>query len=172
MKKRRPKPSSDSLDIDIDIDCRDDQWGSFLTKHTTEIRENINVLVSGHFDRPCEISLVFTRDAEIHELNKQYRGKDKPTNVLSFPGFDEDEPFAPDQHVHLGDIVMAFETIEREAHEQGKTFHDHATHMLIHGVLHLLGFDHIQEGERKEMEKIEIDFLRNIGINDPYETER
>jgi probable rRNA maturation factor len=106
-----------------------------------------------------EISVVLADDAFVKELNKQYRGKDKPTNVLSFPS---------DLAGELGDIVFAFETIEKEAKEQQKTFRNHTAHLLVHGFLHLLGHDHMDEKEARIMENKEIKILKKLGINNPY----
>ena len=109
-----------------------------------------------------EISVLLCDDAEIRTLNHQWRGFDKPTNVLSFP--------APGEHegMPLGDIAVAFETCEREAHADGKTFDDHVTHLVVHGVLHLMGYDHETESEAEEMEDTERRILRTLGIADPY----
>jgi len=109
----------------------------------------------------AEISIVLTDDTHIQALNRDYRGKDKSTNVLSFP---QDEPAL------LGDVICAHETIAREAEEQGKSFHDHFTHMLIHGALHLLGYDHETDEEAEEMESLEIEILSKLNIKNPYET--
>jgi probable rRNA maturation factor len=118
------------------------------------------------------VSLVLADDEEVHALNKQWRAKDKPTNVLSFPmleredllDLEEDGP--PEM---LGDIAMAFETCAREAQEKGVTLEDHATHLLIHGLLHLAGLDHeISEADAVHMEALEIKALALLGIADPY----
>lgn len=108
----------------------------------------------------CEVSILLTDDAAVQTLNRNYRGKDKPTNVLSFP---------QDDDVMLGDIAMAYETLAREALEQDKTFQDHFTHLLVHSVLHLLGYDHEEKHDQKEMEKQEIDILHGLGISNPYD---
>ncbi|PWL19465.1 rRNA maturation RNase YbeY [Falsochrobactrum shanghaiense] len=113
-----------------------------------------------------ELSLVFTDDASIQALNAQWRGKDKPTNVLSFPAFpvragDQPGPM-------LGDIIIARETVEREALDEGKPFENHLTHLIVHGFLHLLGYDHQTEEEAEEMERRERDILHALAIPDPY----
>lgn len=113
----------------------------------------------------AELSVVLTDDASIRELNREWRGKDKPTNVLSFPGGDEEEPpFGP----LLGDIVIARETLEREADVEKKSFDAHLTHLFIHGLLHLFGYDHQIEEEAQEMEDAERRILARLGISDPY----
>lgn len=115
-----------------------------------------------------ELSVVLCNDEFIRTLNRDYRGKDKPTNVLSFPQFD----FAGDERlsdpVPLGDLVLAYETIAREAQEQNKSFQSHFTHLVVHGTLHLLGYDHEETDEADEMEAIEIIALKKLGIENPY----
>lgn len=108
----------------------------------------------------AEISIVLTDDAHIQVLNRDYRQKDKATNVLSFP---QDEPSL------LGDVICAYETIAREAVDQGKSLQDHFTHMLVHGTLHLLGHDHENDAEAAVMEALEIEILSRIGVKNPYE---
>ncbi|WP_035705511.1 rRNA maturation RNase YbeY [Niveispirillum irakense] len=158
---------------------------------------------------PAELSLVLADDPTVHELNRTYRGKDKPTNVLSFAlyadgetGTEEDEFAPPDDWqdeedeeddpdsaeeddapdgegddfpssgpavpVLLGDVILAFETVAREADEQSKPFADHLTHLVTHGVLHLLGYDHIEDAEAEVMERLETQILSGLGIADPY----
>lgn len=116
-----------------------------------------------------DVVVTFTADSAIRGLNKTHRGIDKATNVLSFPAYDPDEPRPPGEPVHLGDVVLAYETIMREAVEQSKDFHDHVTHLLVHGVLHLLGYDHEEDGEAEEMEALEISILNGLGIKNPYQ---
>ena len=111
-----------------------------------------------------ELSIVLTDDAEQQGLNRDWRGIDKPTNVLSFPQI---EPFGPVTGI-LGDIVLARETLEREAAELGKPFTDHYTHLVVHGFLHILGYDHIDEAEALVMEGLETQILATLGIPDPY----
>ncbi len=148
---------------------------------------------------PIEMSVILADDDTVQELNKNYRGKDKPTNVLSFAlyadggdeeGEEEDyegedqeedgpdgEPddgdvefLSPDAPVPviLGDVILAFETVEREAREQRKAFADHLAHLVTHGVLHLLGYDHIEDSEAEQMERLETQILSGLGIADPY----
>ena len=119
----------------------------------------------------AEISVFLINDARIKELNKEYRGIDKPTNVLSFPALDTDEEIkiTDDMTYLAGDILVSLETSEKEAMEEGKSLLDHLTHLLIHGVLHLAGFDHINDDEADVMEGLEIDFLAQKGIKNPYE---
>jgi probable rRNA maturation factor len=113
-----------------------------------------------------ELSLVLTDDAAIRALNRDWRGQDRPTNVLSFPsGATRPAPEAP---LLLGDVVLAFETVAREAAAQGKPLADHVRHLIVHGVLHLLGYDHEIEAEAEHMEAAEKRILAGLGVPDPY----
>jgi probable rRNA maturation factor len=112
-----------------------------------------------------ELSVVFTDDAHVRQLNADYRDKDKATNVLSFPGCPPDAKlFGP----LLGDIVVARETVVAEAVEQGLALDDHLTHLLVHGLLHLFGHDHLEDDEAERMEALETEILARLGIADPY----
>jgi probable rRNA maturation factor len=113
-----------------------------------------------------ELSLVFTNDDSIQQINAEWRGQDKPTNVLSFPAFPLEPGGMPGPM--LGDIVIARETVEREAVDLGKTFDDHLTHLLVHGFLHLFGYDHMEKDEAEEMEALETRILAGLGLSDPY----
>lgn len=112
----------------------------------------------------AELSILLTDDAEQHELNKQWRGKDSSTNVLSFPQI---EPFGPVVGI-LGDITLARETLAREAADLDKSFEDHFTHLVVHGFLHILGYDHLTDDEAAEMEGLETRILAELGVDDPY----
>jgi probable rRNA maturation factor len=112
---------------------------------------------------PCEISVTFCDDAEIKALNAQWRGKDKATNVLSFP-----TPGPLLARPLLGDIVIAHETVALEAVEQEKTLRDHTGHMVIHGFLHLIGYDHETAAEAEAMESLERRIASRLGLRDPY----
>jgi len=115
---------------------------------------------------PGALTLVLSRDDEVRVLNRQFRGADKPTNVLSFPA-DATMP-EPDEPPYLGDVILARETLAREAAAQGKSFLDHATHLAIHGVLHLLGHTHEAEEDAARMEALEVAALSRLGVPDPY----
>ena len=117
--------------------------------------------------RPAEVSVVLADDAFIRRLNRDHRGKDKPTNVLSFPLEDADAG-AKRRQLLLGDVVLAYRTIRREAKEEGKRLESHAAHMLVHGTLHLLGFDHAQSRAARIMEGHEVRILKRLGVPDPY----
>jgi probable rRNA maturation factor len=120
-----------------------------------------------------EISIRLADDEEVRTLNAQYRQKDKPTNVLSFPMIQPDlldtvTTNSDDGEVLLGDIVLAHGVCAREAAERGISITDHATHLIVHGTLHLLGYDHLGEDEAEAMEAIETDALTSLGLADPY----
>ncbi len=135
------------------IHLHDPRWKKALYPYCKTV-EAIAGVVGGK----GELSIVLANDEFIHALNKQYRSKDKPTNVLSFPN--DEEP--------LGDVILAFETIAREAEEQGKSFKHHAAHLIVHGVLHLMGHDHENAADAEKMEAKEIKILKKLGISNPY----
>lgn len=119
-----------------------------------------------------EIAVRLTDDAEVHTLNRDFRGKDKPTNVLSFPQVQADllESLAnsDDGEILLGDIVLARETCVREADEKEISVEDHATHLIVHGTLHLVGYDHMDDAGAAAMEALEVKALASLGIANPY----
>ena len=159
--------------LDIQISVEDDKWSSedellaFSRKVLELAADFLKVEEEQPLrNHPIELSLVFTNDAEIREINAEWRDKDKPTNVLSFPAYpiqpgDEPGPM-------LGDIVIARETVEREAVDLEKSFDDHLTHLLVHGFLHLFGYDHMDDEEAEEMEGLETRILARLGLSDPY----
>ncbi len=117
-------------------------------------------------DKTFEITIRIVNVEESQQLNSQYRQKDKPTNVLSFPF---DVPEGIDLNL-LGDLVVCAQVVEQEAKEQSKTLFDHWAHMIIHGCLHLLGYDHINDNDAEEMEALEIKILAELSIDNPYES--
>jgi probable rRNA maturation factor len=125
--------------------------------------------------RAFDINIILTEDANVKTLNRDYRGKNKPTNVLSFPQINlqkfrrtELDMFPPGNVIPLGDIVLAFQTIRAECLAQDKSMENHVIHLIVHGTLHLLGYDHMRAGEAKTMEKLECDILSVLGYPDPY----
>jgi probable rRNA maturation factor len=123
-------------------------------------------------DRPELAVIAFADDATVQALNARYRSKDQPTNVLSFPAGDTAGPGPePGQPWPLGDIVLARETVSQEAISQGIDFSDHTTHLIIHGVLHLFGYDHIVDREAEEMEALEVEILAGLSVSNPYTEE-
>lgn len=115
-----------------------------------------------------EMTVRIVDEAESHDLNLTYRGKDRPTNVLSFPFECPDEVELP----LLGDLVICRQVVEREAAEQEKLLMAHWAHMIVHGSLHLLGYDHIEDNEAEEMESLETQIMQGLGFNDPYLAEK
>ncbi len=123
-----------------------------------------------------EISILLTNDTQIQELNKNYRHKNKPTNVLSFPLLDSKKIKNGDlkklnlssDYLALGDIAISYQTVLKESDEQNKTFENHLTHLIIHSLLHLIGFDHEQERMAKIMEDLEVKILKTLQIKNPY----
>lgn len=117
--------------------------------------------------RSLELGIRLSDDAELHALNRAWRGQDKPTNVLSFAS-DDANLDAEDLPLLLGDVVLALERVLEEAAEQGKRPADHFSHLVVHGVLHLLGFDHVKTADAAVMEPLEVRVLAGLGIADPY----
>ncbi len=115
----------------------------------------------------AELSIVLGDDAQQRALNRDWRGIDKPTNVLSFPQI---EPFGPLAGL-IGDVILAHETLVREAAEQQLSLEDHFTHLVVHGVLHILGYDHLEADEALVMERLETQILASLGVADPYAEE-
>ena len=150
------------LPFDMDVAVQFEDWTDALPDAealaSRAITEAIAVLKDPKLG---ELSLALVSDGEIQALNRDYRHKDKPTNVLSFP----DNGPAP----LLGDIVLALETITREAAEKSILLADHFSHLIIHGFLHLQGYDHQSEAEAAEMERLEISALAALNIDNPYE---
>ncbi len=174
-----PLPSG--LILEVSIDC--DSWTSALpdykkycnicveqvTQHILEGRSLYNL-------PHVELSIILCNDALIRELNQDYRSNDNPTNVLSFPGLDDKEidlylrnnQVAPDHPLSLGEIFIAYETMKNEADKSSVKLSEHFQHIVIHGILHVLGYDHIDDEEARIMEEIETRLLNNLGIDDPY----
>ncbi len=127
---------------------------------------------------PIELCVSLADDATLRDLNARYRGQDKPTNVLAFAYEEADTPEAvtpeavPGLPRSMGDVILSLETLEREAAAQGKSLRDHFCHLVVHGCLHLVGFDHEERAEAEEMEALEVQVLAGLGIADPYAEER
>lgn len=165
--------------ITVDILVNDKIWReenarikSFIKNLVLEIIPQIKIGEALKNEAEIEVSFLLTNDEEIQNLNKIYRKKDKPTNVLSFPAIDpatiENDEFLEENFLPLGDIILSFQTIKKEAKEQNKTFNNHLTHLIIHSLLHLIGYDHETKAEAKIMEQLEIDLLKKLAINNPY----
>ncbi|WP_295813254.1 rRNA maturation RNase YbeY [uncultured Nitratireductor sp.] len=154
--------------IDIEIAVESGGWAS-ETALLTLAERAIGAVVSMialESQQGGAVSLLFTDDTAIQVLNREWRGKDKATNVLSFPAPEMIVPGA--ELPPLGDIILAFETIAREAVDERKPFDHHLTHLIVHGFLHILGYDHETDGEAEEMEDLERKVLQTLAIHDPY----
>jgi len=151
-----------SAEVSVACDC----WVSICPEaEMLAERAARAALAAAHVDGPAVIAVILTDDAEQRRLNRDYRGKDASTNVLSFSMGD---PVPGGGAVMLGDVVLAFETVAREADEQNKPLADHLRHLVVHGVLHLLGFDHENDMEAEIMERREREILAGLGVPDPY----
>ena len=146
--------------LDIDAVVEADGWRAALGEdpEALAVRE-LRAAATGE-DINGAVSVLFADDAAVRAMNRTFRGKDAPTNVLSFP--------APDGFGALGDIALALETVAREAREQGKSVRAHAMHLLAHGLLHLVGYDHETDADAERMEARERAILAGLGIADPY----
>ncbi len=162
--------------FNIDLCVNDSIWNKELksleSKIPTIVDHIMNKLDIAKNNSNIELSIVLTNDEETQKLNLEYRDKNKPTNVLSFPAqnFDIDDiaSFSNKSILSLGDIVISYETLKKECIEQNISFNDHFVHLLTHGFLHLLGFDHITKKEADQMENLEIAILAQFGIQSPY----
>ena len=162
------------LDIDIEADA---EWDSSIDWTLLVRRAAESAVAESAFPqlaaggRPVELSVRLASDDEVRDLNSRWRGKDKPTNVLSFPLAEAADLGSTDgegPELMLGDIVLARGVCEREAAEKEIPFETHATHLLVHGTLHLLGYDHHDDDEAADMESREVRALARLGIEDPY----
>ncbi|WP_322185225.1 rRNA maturation RNase YbeY [Fulvimarina sp. 2208YS6-2-32] len=159
-----------STGLTLALSVEDVRWDSALERADVVVEETLH-----HAARhlkildavATEVSVTLTDDKAVHEINCQWRDKDGPTNVLSFPMQALEPGDRPGPL--LGDLVLAFETCAREAGDEGKPFVNHARHLLVHGFLHCLGYDHMDEGEAEEMEDLERAILAGMGIPDPYD---
>lgn len=166
-------PTNKAAPLLIDLIFDTPEWAKSKLSARKRVRDVLDLTWSMVPNRPKgiepELTVTLTNDKSIKVLNRDYREKDKPTNVLSFPMW-ENMAEIPNGagSIPLGDIIIAFETIQREAIEQEKTLADHFTHMLIHGFLHLLGYDHMNEADANAMESLEIKILKKLSISNPY----
>ena len=158
-------------DVELDVEIEDWPSGDWdgLAKRATSA---VAAVETGLANPRLTASLLFTSDAEVHALNREWRGMDKPTNVLSFPMLERPQllDLAPEGPPELlGDLALAYETCARESGEKGIALEDHAAHLIVHGLLHLAGHDHVDSDEQAEaMERLEIAALAKMGIADPY----
>ncbi len=149
----------------VEVSLGEDEWPDGEEAADWCSRAACAALAGAGRAESAEISVLLGSDSEIRSLNHRFRGRDKPTNVLSFPAGAAPWPGGPPP---LGEIALAGATVRREAAEQRKTLHDHLCHLVIHGTLHLLGFDHLTEQEAAHMERLEARCLETLSIADPY----
>jgi len=162
----RKPAASPGVTLDVEIVRHGDAWGGEVTDAALGQAARAALAAARPLPQAIyQVTLVLTDDGEMRTLNRTWRGKDAPTNVLSFPAGDLG---AQD---FLGDVVLAYETTCQEAREQEIALHDHVLHLVVHGVLHLLGFDHIEDDAAKRMEELERTALATLGIGDPYAEE-
>ncbi|NNM74405.1 rRNA maturation RNase YbeY [Enterovirga aerilata] len=153
--------------IALDVEIEAEAWSAITGVEWLATRAAQAALAAARLgeDEDLEATLLLTDDASVRELNRQWRGQDKPTNVLSFPAEMASPPGEPR---HLGDIALAYETVAREAEAEGKPLPNHMAHLVVHGLLHLLGHDHETDPEAERMERAEVLALEALGIPDPY----
>ena len=156
----------------IDIEIEDDAWAEALPDAVILVRAAALAALDGANMRPKDaaadaglVAVLLTDDEAVSELNAEYRRKAGPTNVLSFPAAQNPEGF-------LGDLALAYGVCAREAEQQNKSLADHLQHLVAHGVLHLVGYDHMNEDEAAEMEGLERRILAGLGVADPYAAEQ
>ena len=157
--------------IEIDIDAvwtQDTDWETLAV----EAARAAAAVAPELADEDMLVSVVLATDGDVHDLNRQWRAKDAPTNVLSFPMLSREEVLRASNHrgdpVMLGDVILAHETCTREAEAKGVSLSDHVSHLLVHGLLHLAGHDHAENLQADAMEALEIDALARLSIDDPY----
>jgi probable rRNA maturation factor len=167
--KPPPLETPETPDLAVDILIESGAWQT-LPEAENVARRAISFAAASTDEtrrRNAELSVLFCDDATIAVLNGQWRGQEKPTNVLSFPALPLPGA-SPDGNAPLGDIAIAYETLVREAAESGKTASAHLAHLVVHGFLHLVGYDHQIDDEAERMERLERDILARIGVADPY----
>lgn len=166
--------TNENNEFEIDITISEPEWGqSFIdveeiAREAMDITLRMAVLPRIIEDKPLEASIVLANDDLIQVLNREYRKMDKPTNVLSFASLDSKDPVPASGPFPIGDVILSYQTIDREAKEQGKFFKDHFIHMVVHGTLHLVGYDHQTEDEATNMETLEIRILEKMNVQNPY----
>lgn len=181
MSEDGPRPGGEPLRlapvVEVEILRHGEAWtGSGVGDAMVELAAHAALAAAAPAgDTHYELTIVLTDDAEVRDLNRTWRNKDEPTNVLSFPagefpaGADGLSAAAINNGcVPLGDIVIAFETTAREAAEKNLPLTDHLSHLVVHGALHLLGFDHLNDADAEQMEDLERQALASLGVSDPY----
>ena len=144
----------------IEVEVDEEAWGA-----VPDVEDLVHQAAMAALDQPGLITVTLTDDDTVADLNQRFRGKAGPTNVLSFPAADTARPF-------LGDVILALGVCTREASEQAKPLDHHLRHLVVHGVLHLLGYDHLDDAEAETMEAKERTLLAKLGVPDPYTVTR
>ena len=167
----------------LNTDIADDNWQDSVDFDVIKTAEELKDLAFQYvadnvehellaLDKTYAVNVRLSNNEEVHQLNKEFRHIDKPTNVLSFANLDDDtfwDTLENEQEIELGDIIIAFETLAKEANIKNITLYAHFCHLLVHGFLHILGFDHQEEKEAEEMETLETEILAAFSIDDPYQ---
>jgi probable rRNA maturation factor len=153
------------LKIDVLVDS--ENWKNAAAAKGV-VRRALRQAATALSTRTAELAIVLTDDAAMRRLNRNWRGVDAPTNVLSFATKTPSDQLDEQHGRHLGDIVLAYETIRRDAHGEGKPFDHHLAHLVVHGFLHLLGYDHGSDAQARRMETIERAILGDLAVPDPY----
>ena len=164
---KRPAGGRAKVAPSIDVMVQSPRWKRQPTAAAT-VRKAIRAAAKAASTPSVELAIVLTDDSAIRTLNREWRGLDAPTNVLSFPSPKLRGPRQPAPY--LGDIVIAYQTLRREASAEGKPFGRHLAHLAVHGFLHLLGYDHETARQAKKMERLEVEILARLGVPDPYAT--
>ena len=173
--------------VKIDVIIDDDRWLEAVDFDALKVADELQQVTFDYVAAACEgqheilatgnelaVNVCLSNDEEVHRLNREFRGMDKATNVLSFANIDDDafwDNLAAGVSVELGEIILAFETLQREAQSKNISLYAHYCHLLVHGFLHLLGFDHQEDDEAEEMEALETEILAQFSIDDPYQNQ-
>lgn len=168
------------LKFEIFVDVQDKRWEDNIAHLQALVESSKNALLEvvqndvWFLNKPknFSINLALSDDKTVRALNKEFRKIDKPTNVLSFANVDDEffeAELEQEQDISLGDVIVAFETMASQAEELEVPFKDHFCHLCVHGMLHILGYDHMKDDERSEMEALEIAILKKLGIDNPYQ---
>lgn len=172
--------------IVVNTIINDDQWLENVDFDAIKVVDEVKDLTFSYVadaaehallktDKTFSVNVCLSNDEEVQQLNKQFRGLDKPTNVLSFANIDDDEfwdMLPKNSEVELGDIILSFDTLQSEANMKNISVYAHFCHLLVHGFLHILGFDHQEDEEAEEMESFETEILAAFSIDNPYQDEK
>ena len=165
--------------INVYLTMEDKRWEKVLPDASALVQQTADVAAQRVWsdvwfldeNKTFSVNLCLSNDEAVHKLNREFRGVDKPTNVLSFANYEDDsfEDMLEADDVELGDVIVALKTLEREAEEQGVSLKAHFMHLWLHGLLHILGYDHMDESDAEVMEGLEIEILATLGIENPYQ---